>query len=510
MEQQDFSDVFSRMAEIVGRAVANLLPSSVGKLVASIQRTIEAVRGVTAPAGGEGTPAPQATTATASDLLVDAFGRLTRMVEAATDALGLFVPEVEAAEGPRESLVGRQPAQPGRFENGPAGEFNPAAGGAPATEITQAAGGGGLGGLAAVGMALGGFVTAIQAAVGAIQEVIGKVRGFVEALSPATVQAFDRAMRDLSATIGVAFQPVFEVLTGIIRQIAGIIMPVMEQLRPVVEQVTASLGGVLVTVVRSMASGLEALMPVIRVLAVLLDVVGALLKPVIIAFQILGQVTGFLFSALEAVLSPLIEGLKVFSGVMDAVSEVMNVVSIIFKTVTDAVAATLKAIFGVDFKGVMDFFVRAVKDAGAAMVRFVAYLAAAFGQTDFLKKLEENLRPKQGATAALQGVGVSSLEQIAKDMAVASAAAAGVGEQQKGTDDYLRDLAGMVHDIAEGKNVPDWVKWLKDIHDNVDKMVNHPADFIGERAKGAVQGAKSGVGLGIGIGASAAKLLGLG
>jgi len=304
-------------------------------------------------------------------------------------------------------------------------------------------------GLAEVAAAISGIAAVATAAVGAIEQVIGQLKGFVEALNPALINQFNRAMRDLQATVGVAFEPIFEVLTGTFRQVAGLILPVMEELRPVVQQLTESFAATLIPQVKLAVSIFSALAPVLRVIASLFTTLQGVMQPIFGVLQLFATGIGFLFQLLEVALLPLTEALKVVSAFFEGFSELLNVVNIVFSALVKTVADFIKSLLaGFNFKGIADLVTSTFKKLIEAMLLFIGSLAKFFGANKFLKNLIEGLSPKSGAVAG-GPASISSFEQISKDLAVAAATATGTsGEAEKKSD--LGDVVKQLRDIERG------------------------------------------------------------
>jgi hypothetical protein len=308
------------------------------------------------------------------------------------------------------------------------------------------------GGLGKLQGAVGGVVSVMGGMASAVQDTIGKLRGFVEALAPATMQAFDKAMRDLQATVGTAFEGVFEILTDVIRQVAGIILPVMEQLRPIIDQLVQSIAGILIPIVKVLATVFEALLPVLRIITTVIDVLMSVLKPVIAVVQMVATVLGFLLSMLEVALSPVIEILKVFGAVMDSIGQVMDVVATVLRTVVQTVQQFIQSLMAVSpLKFILDALMAATKKVIEIFLVAVAYIAKAIGALGFIDNLISNLRPRDGATAAAQNVSIKSIEQIAKDVSVAAAGASGSGRGRT-QEDMMADVVRSLEDIRAGRN----------------------------------------------------------
>jgi len=94
---------------------------------------------------------------------------------------------------------------------------------------------------------------------------------FVEALSPATVMVFDKAMLDLFATIGQALQPALEVFTAVIERVADVISPLMQALAPILKDLADIVGSALL-------GALDALIGVVAIFSAVFGGAGDALK----------------------------------------------------------------------------------------------------------------------------------------------------------------------------------------------------------------------------------------
>ena len=454
-----------------GLDALSALTPIIGKFVKSISKSFEGLPVPKAPSQA----APGGTTA-----LQTAFKALTDAVNQATAALQQLSQQAKPqqqqaqANGPKESLV-EKPKQKSKLPSS-ADVFG--GGTKPAVEpealpTGDLAGGGGeaAGGL---GAALGPVAIAAAASAAALSEIVSKSRAFVEALSPATIQIFDQSMRDLQATVGTALIPIFTVLTGAIRQVSGILLPVMEAFTPIVQQASEIIAGRLILSVKTLAGIFEGVMPVIKLLIGLWEFMNDLMKPIFIAMQANFALLGAVFTVLEAVLQPVIEVFKLVDEAMNDFSQVLLVVKIVFKAIVDSIAAFIKSLMpAFSLKDVMTALKDATKKAVEGLVTFVAWLAKAFGQTDFLKKLSAGLTPTgEGATAAAQNVGIKDLGSIMKDMSIASAnAGAGGDEGDQSEKELLKDLKGIVDNIADGQGSPPWLGAIEGIAKDIQTLV---------------------------------------
>ncbi len=114
----------------------------------------------------------------------------------------------------------------------------------------------------------------------AFDSLTARVRPFAEAISPVSVQLFDQAMRDTTAVIGSALLPVWQSLTGLVREFGNALVPVAKTLKPVFETIAETVSGVGKAFTGAFANILTALKPVFENLADLFAGLGAALQGV--------------------------------------------------------------------------------------------------------------------------------------------------------------------------------------------------------------------------------------
>lgn len=318
--------------------------------------------------------------------------------------------------------------------------------GAPANGPGGPASGPGLGNMA---QGLSALVSGVMGALGTAQQLLGTLTQFVEALNPNVVEAFGQALRDLQATIGYAFEPIFTIATTLFQRIAGIVLPLMEQLRPVITQLAENSAKNLIQQITVLVGVLQALMPLINAIVSVVNATQALARILIT----LATATNPLFIALR-LLQPAFDALakvgQMLSTVFDSMGEVINAVSLIYTTLITTLQQFLIGLFGgVDFADAMKKFKSAINDAIKGLVLFVSKLALLFGMDTFVANLMKALEPKQGLAAAGQ-TSIQGLEAISKALLV-SAAKSGPGGQSALTEedwraDTLRQLRALAND----------------------------------------------------------------
>lgn len=133
-------------------------------------------------------------------------------------------------------------------------------------------------------------VDMVMAPIRQFQQAAGTVTGFVQALNPAAVEVFGQAMRDLTATIGVALEPVLKVMTGVVREFSATLYPIMQQLRPILAQIAQTIAGTLSVAINAFGSILQTLMPAFQFVADVMRASAPMLQAAIAVFS--GLISG--------------------------------------------------------------------------------------------------------------------------------------------------------------------------------------------------------------------------
>jgi hypothetical protein len=262
-----------------------------------------------------------------------------------------------------------------------------------------------LGGLAATAThaagATAGLSMALTNPIASLTTLTTTTQKFVEALSPGTIAIFQQALDNLNATIGVAFEPLFQVLSDTLPLLTSALAPLMEQLRPIVEQLTVALSERLLTTVMALVGIFEALMPLIQF--------------------VMDLFTG---------LTPLLQGLTAVVGAL-----------------IEAFVSFLSSLLGGE-TGMRDFaqqFADLMRRLTVTLLTFVIQLADAFGAPRIGEAILRNLgRPTAGGgqVAAVRNVQIQGFEAITRDLATAAAAASGgaAARREVGLGDIVAEL----------------------------------------------------------------------
>lgn len=313
----------------------------------------------------------------------------------------------------------------------------------------EAAGGAAMAG---VGAALGAMASIAATAQSVIEQAIAKMSQWVEALNPGLMQQFNRSIRDLQATFGHAFAPIFDRAIDFFEDLAGMVFPIMEKLRPIVDELASE--------------GFANLETTLGLLADVIDITIEMFKPLIDAYRV--------FEARIA-------------GVVEVLDGLWKVVRTAFDTLNALVG---KEDIADTVKQVRQQFHELTK----SMVVFVAQVARAAASLGFLAgnafvdNLIKAFEPKVGEKAA-GPVSTQSLESIAKQMAEASYQAAGGGGEKEATN---KDIVDALKEVKSGQDtgsvnivqtVKDILKWLQDHEPG--KVYEQAKEEAKERAKSA-------------------------
>jgi hypothetical protein len=294
-----------------------------------------------------------------------------------------------------------------------------------------------VGGLSTMLAPLGAVTAAVGGQAQAIQDMITQSRVFVQALNPAVIELFDYTVRNLMATIGSGLLPIFTVFTGVIEQISGVIAPVFAQLAPMVEMVATAMGGALLTEIKAVVQLFDIFKPIIQALVAVFVIAEAGFKGLITAMMVVLAPLQIVGELISSILTPALEILNTILGVFD---QLIEVVQIFIKTIVDVVVASIVGLFGGgDLRNAINGFIDAVKNMVREMIKFVALLGSlAFGSS-FITRLLQGFQPQEYPQAAAQGVNITDLQSIGRQLAQASVLA-GAGSRTETSEDYLRQI----------------------------------------------------------------------
>lgn len=372
-----------------------------------------------------------------------------------------------------------------------------------------AAGIGMLGKLAAVGAVAAAALAVVAVAAGLIEKEFKKLEGFVKLFNPAVITIFQQALDNLGATIGRGFVPLFQDLTEVVRQYAAILAPVISQLAPIVKQLSDIFSNILIGVLTQLGNVLKTLLPTFAqlgtwfqfiavVAANLFNSFSLILRALLLFGQVLFELSGM--GLVLRALTKIIEAINQAFTILDAAFDILEIV---INTVMDSLIAMITSIIPV--KEIMAALTQAIQFVIRNMYVFAVMLAKLAGLDGVVAALIDSIDKKanaKGDTAA-QTPQLKGLEQLAKDLALASATAGGAagGNGVKNQQEFwAKTLEEMKNAAVNGVSIKDI---LLRIEAEIKKMLN-PFAAGGAAAPPGAGAAGAGLG-GIGGGLAGGK-----
>lgn len=378
---------------------------------------------------------------------------------------------------------------------------------------------GGLGsvvaGLGKVAAIAGGVAIAAGAVTVGFEQLLGKLQGFVGAISPATIEFFNRALLDLNATIGSGFLSVFQDLTQVINQAAAVIKPLIQQLAPLIKQVADYLGNMLVKMIQLTVANWRALIPlmeqlfvVIRPLVEALLSVASVLSILFRAFALLAQIATLL-NPLTYVLKALAFAAQAINKGLEIVTAAFDIFEVAFKAIIDTAVKFVSSFLPVtDIMGQLSKAVQGVIKNLYAMSVFMAKFLGLQQVVDAIIASVEEKTKSKGDVAAQQ-VSIKSIDQLSKDLAIAAASAGGGG--QGGVTNERQFWTDVLKDLQEIKNAPGFRQILEAILEairNLNPLRAGDAPKPPAPGIGGLAGAGIGAATGLPFGAQIGRMIG--
>lgn len=103
----------------------------------------------------------------------------------------------------------------------------------------------------------------ITGAINAFAQFMNTLTPFVQQLSPATVEQWNLQVRNMQATIGVAFSGLVGIMTDTLQKVGGILLPIAEELAPIFNQFGEVLQAAILPVLKVFATLFQVIIPVI-------------------------------------------------------------------------------------------------------------------------------------------------------------------------------------------------------------------------------------------------------
>jgi hypothetical protein len=99
---------------------------------------------------------------------------------------------------------------------------------------------------------------------GAIPDLMSRIREAIDTFNPGAMIEFDLAMRDLMAVFGEALLPVVKIVTGVIRKFADTLRPILQKLEPVFAKLANTIGNFLLMNIDKFAEAIKNLIPLLE------------------------------------------------------------------------------------------------------------------------------------------------------------------------------------------------------------------------------------------------------
>jgi hypothetical protein len=256
---------------------------------------------------------------------------------------------------------------------------------------------------------------------------------FVQALSPSSVEAFNRELEGLKATVGEGLLPIIAYATASVREWAGILLPTIRELKPIIDRLASAVSGFMAgavrTAVATFALLLQAAEPLIAQFSDWLAILGQMLEVAAVVVTVLST-----FDDVVSAITTLMQG------------PILNILSAFGIQVQDLQSIVGKAVIGLAMLAAM-----LLKFAGAneTLNKFRAGLA---------KSIESRKAPEAGLTAAPKDAAITGVDSIAAKMNERAFVATSGAPTTRATDDLLTDMLKAVTDIANDDKLKDTIK----------------------------------------------------
>lgn len=338
-----------------------------------------------------------------------------------------------------------------------------------------------------------GFAAVASATVGPIIGMVGlanSISSFVETVNPGLVQQLNMTMRDMTAVIGTALNPVLQGLVPMIRQFADTLLPAARAVVAPLQRMMAAVAPLVSVYSRLFGVLMDALMPVVELIANVfemfapvlttiantfgmlvqalrpaMEILTSILQPILQLSAAVSQVTGALMQIVVAAIMPVISvvqmllnmfldlvmvGLQPLLDVATGLSQIVAAVADAYRVLMSgfmALAGSLGSMFG----GMKDWAKDGIQGLVSGFKQFVNYMiltaakiAKFFGANSFVQGMIDSMKPKKEDStglAAAQNPQYKSIEALGKDLALQAAVATGGGEAKKDPqEDMLKEL----------------------------------------------------------------------
>lgn len=269
---------------------------------------------------------------------------------------------------------------------------------------------------ASLAVATRGFVGAATATTVALQQMGGMVQGFVAALNPSAVLQFQYAMHNLSASLGVLFKPILDLVTHLAKQFNAALTPAFEKLQPIVTQISQAFGSVISVWIGAFASILQSLLPAFKFFA---DMVEAAVPWIQAFYAMISGLVKALMGLVQSILAAFGIDSKDFLGAFkDAVRAMADAALLTVAALLKLVDSLLGTTLGADFvKGVTEALGKGerretIGAARNAQISGLAEFGASVARNALLAGVAGGATPEDQAKAQREKL-IARLDQIA-------------------------------------------------------------------------------------------------
>jgi phage-related protein len=289
---------------------------------------------------------------------------------------------------------------------------------------------------------------------------------FVQALNPSLIGLFNQTMRDFTATIGKALEPIAYAANEVMRHLADALTPVMDQLQPAMQLLADAFSGVLKTGADLLAQTLTMLAPLFEAVGQVFAILGSVVEGVMRGFSTVLNLLPLLLSGVQGAGAAFNALLYPIRGIATLFADLMRTVQVLASGLMAAFEAVFSGL-GSAFKDVAGFMVgfgEGMQGAVRMIAKLIILMAAAaaklLGFTSFIDGMIKGIKPtKEGASvgaAAPQNAQIMDISSLGRDLAQRAFTASGGGGKK--TEDWLSDIAGMLEEIKGGKSLETVIK----------------------------------------------------
>ena len=311
-------------------------------------------------------------------------------------------------------------------------------------------------GAAAAGVAIAGIGAA---AMKGAESILGMAQAsvrYVEAFAPSSVMAFNLAMRDLNATIGVALKPIVDMGTSFARMLASTLLPITKQLAGVMDQFGKAVLKIADVGLNAFGKAMEQAMPIIQsIVGIISDSVVPVVNSII---EVASAIVGAVMPVAQLLIDVLAPPLKMVADLLSGLTPIITAAGVILRGLVEAVSSvvrSLSSLLGLGELGdALGFLKNTMMQVARACIIAAASLAQFFGLKSVVRGMIDALEPAKKGNA--QGIAAATNAQMmnfadfGKSVSIAAATASGTygGKAESAEDKFRNETLGYLKDIS--------------------------------------------------------------